>query len=173
MEEELGKIAQSIVSKLTARGWTVGTAESCTGGGIAAALTAVPGSSACVRGGIVAYAEEMKVRLLGVSPETLKVYGVVSEQTVIEMAQGAMKSMNSTFSIATSGVAGPSGGTDKVPVGTIWIAVASQSNVVTRCVSDYNEGRLQNTRNAVMVAIRMLRKVVENEENQPKSEIND
>ena len=167
MEEELGKIAQSIVSKLAAKGWTVGTAESCTGGGIAAALTAVPGSSACVRGGIVAYAEEMKVRLLGVSPETLKVYGVVSEQTVIEMAQGAMKSMNSTFSIATSGVAGPSGGTETIPVGTIWVAAASGSCVLTHCIRNYDKGREQNTRNAVLIALEMLQKVVEMEENQP------
>ena len=167
MDEELYKIAQSIEVTLSDKGWSVATAESCTGGGIAAALTAVPGSSACVRGGIVAYTEEMKMLLLGVKPDTLHTEGVVSEQTVVEMAQGAMKSMNSDFSVATSGIAGPSGGTEEVPVGTIWVAAASRSCMLTHCIRNYDKGREQNTRNAVLVALEMLQKVVEMEENQP------
>lgn len=167
MQEELYKIAQSIEVTLADKGWSVATAESCTGGGVVAALTAIPGSSACVRGGIVAYTEEMKVRLLGVSPDTLQTYGVVSEQTVVEMAQGAMKSMNSAFAVATSGVAGPSGGTETIPVGTIWVAAVSRSCVLTHCIRNYDKGREQNTQNAVLVALEMLQKVVENEENQP------
>ena len=161
------KIAQSIEAILTGKGWSVATAESCTGGGVAAALTAVPGSSACVKGGIVAYAEEIKMRLLGVKPETLRDFGVVSRQTVEEMAQGAMKSMNSDFAVATSGVAGPSGGSEEIPVGTIWIAAASRLQVYTHCIRRYNEGRALNVQNAVQIALEMLRKVVENEENQP------
>ncbi len=167
MKEELYKIAQSIEVTLSDKGWSVATAESCTGGGIAAVLTAVPGSSACVRGGIVAYTEEMKMLLLGVKPDTLHTEGVVSEQTVVEMAQGAMKSMNSDFSVATSGIAGPSGGTEEVPVGTIWVAAASRSCMLTHCIRNYDKGREQNTRNAVLVALEMLQKVVEMEENQP------
>lgn len=167
MDEELYKIAQSIEVTLSDKGWSVATAESCTGGGIAAALTAVPGSSACVRGGIVAYTEEMKMLLLGVKPETLHTEGVVSEQTVIEMAQGAMKSMNSDFSVATSGIAGPSGGTEELPVGTIWVAAASRTRMLTHCIRNYDKGREQNTRNAVLIALEMLQKVVEMEENQP------
>lgn len=167
MTTECYEIAQSIEVTLADKGWSVATAESCTGGGVAAALTAVPGSSACVKGGIVAYTEEMKVRLLGVSPDTLLTHGVVSEQTVVEMAQGAMKSMNSAFAVATSGVAGPSGGTEAVPVGTIWIAAVSQSNVLTHCIRRYDKGRAENTRNAVLVALEMLQKLVEKEENQP------
>ena len=167
MKEELYKIAQSIEVTLSDKGWSVATAESCTGGGIAAVLTAVPGSSACVRGGIVAYTEEMKMLLLGVKPDTLHTEGVVSEQTVVEMAQGAMKSMNSAFAVATSGVAGPSGGTEEVPVGTIWVAAASRSCMLTHCIRNYDKGREQNTRNAVLVALEMLQKVVEMEENQP------
>ena len=161
------KIAQSIETILTGKGWSVATAESCTGGGVAAALTAVPGSSACVKGGIVAYTEEIKMRLLGVKPETLRDFGVVSRQTVEEMAQGAMKSMNSDFAVATSGVAGPSGGSEEIPVGTIWIAAASRSQVYTHCIRRYNEGRALNVQNAVQIALEMLQKVVENEENQP------
>ena len=161
------KIAQSIEAILTGKGWSVATAESCTGGGVAAALTAVPGSSACVKGGIVAYTEEIKMRLLGVKPETLRDFGVVSRQTVEEMAQGAMKSMNSDFAVATSGVAGPSGGSEEIPVGTIWIAAASRSQVYTHCIRRYNEGRALNVQNAVQIALEMLQKAVENEENQP------
>ena len=161
------KIAQSIETILTGKGWSVATAESCTGGGVAATLTAVPGSSACVKGGIVAYTEEIKMRLLGVKPETLRDFGVVSRQTVEEMAQGAMKSMNSDFAVATSGVAGPSGGSEEIPVGTIWIAAASRSQVYTHCIRRYNEGRALNVQNAVQIALEMLQKVVENEENQP------
>lgn len=167
MDEELYKIAQSIEVTLSDKGWSVATAESCTGGGIAAALTAVPGSSACVRGGIVAYTEEMKILLLGVKPEILHTEGVVSEQTVIEMAQGAMKSMNSDFSVATSGIAGPSGGTEELPIGTIWVAAASRTRMLTHCIRNYDKGREQNTRNAVLIALEMLQKVVEMEENQP------
>ena len=168
MREELHKIAQSIEKMLLSNGWSIATAESCTGGGIAAALTAIPGSSACVKGGIVAYSEEIKKRLLGVSAETLQTFGVVSRQTVEEMARGAMKSMISDFSVATSGVAGPSGGTEETPVGTIWVAVSSPSQMVTHCIRSYNEGREENVQNAVLVALEMVRKVVENEENQAK-----
>ena len=167
MNEECYKIAQSIEVTLSDKEWTVATAESCTGGGVAATLTAVPGSSACVKGGIVAYTEEIKMRLLGVKPETLRDFGVVSQQTVGEMARGAMKSMNSDFSVATSGIAGPSGGSDEVPVGTIWVAAASRTNLFTHCIRQFNKGRVENIQNAVQIALEMLKNVVENEENQP------
>ena len=172
MEKESYIIAQSIEVVLQANGWSVATAESCTGGGIAASLTAIPGSSACVKGGIVAYTEEIKMRLLDVSPETLQVHGVVSQQTVEEMARGAMRVFESDFAVASSGVAGPSGGTKDTPVGTIWIAVASHSQIETYCIRSYDEGRDRNTQNAVLVALKMLQKVVENEENQVKKQIN-
>lgn len=161
------KIAESIETILISKGLSVVTAESCTGGGVAAALTAVPGSSACVKGGIVAYTEEIKMRLLGVKAETLRNFGVVSRPTVEEMARGAMKSMNSDFAVATSGIAGPSGGTDEIPVGTIWVAAASRSQIYTHCICHFNKGRDENTQNAVLVALEMLQKVVENEEKQP------
>lgn len=167
LKDDCYKIAQSIEVTLSDKGWSVATAESCTGGGVAAALTAVPGSSSCVKGGIVAYTEEVKMRLLGVKNETLHAFGVVSQKTVEEMAQGAMKSMNSDFAVATSGIAGPSGGTDEIPVGTIWVAAASRSQICTHCIRHFNKGRDENTQNAVLVALEMLQKVVENEENQP------
>ena len=101
---------------------TLATAESCTAGNVAAAITAVAGTSHFFKGGIIAYSNEVKENLLGVSHETLETYGAVSEETVIEMVKGAMKSMNSDCAIATSGIAGPTGGTPDKPVGTIWIA---------------------------------------------------
>ena len=168
MVEELRIITQSIEDILRANGWSIATAESCTGGGIAATLTALPGSSACVKGGIVAYSEEVKMQLLGVSAQTLQSFGVVSRQTVEEMAKGAMKSMKSDFAVATSGIAGPSGGTEDTPVGTIWVAVSSRSQVVTHCINSYDEGRDKNMQNAVLVALGIVQKVVENEENQVK-----
>lgn len=98
---------------------TLATAESCTAGNVAAAITAVAGTSHFFKGGIIAYSNEVKENLLGVSHETLETYGAVSEETVIEMVKGAMKSMNSDCAIATSGIAGPTGGTPDKPVGTI------------------------------------------------------
>lgn len=160
------EIVHFIETVLSEHRWSVATAESCTGGCVAAALTAMPGSSACVKGGVVAYTEEMKMQLLDVSENTLRIYGVVSEQVVVEMAKGVMKAMNSDFSVATTGVAGPSGGTKDVPVGTIWLAVASRSSVHTYCIRDFDKGREQNTRNAVLVALELLKKIVKNEENQ-------
>ena len=106
---------------------TLATAESCTAGNVAAAITAVAGTSHFFKGGIIAYSNEVKENLLGVSHETLETYGAVSEETVIEMVKGAMKSMNSDCAIATSGIAGPTGGTPDKPVGTIWIAAGCKT----------------------------------------------
>ena len=113
---------------------TLATAESCTAGNIAAMITAIPGSSRFYKGGIIAYSDEVKVNILGVSPETLASVGAVSEETVIEMVKGAMKSMNSDCAVATSGIAGPTGGTPGKPVGTMWIAVAVKDRSLPRSV---------------------------------------
>ena len=141
LAEELGKL-------LLQKGLTLSTAESCTGGGIASIITAIPGSSQYFHGGIVAYANEVKMALLEVQSETLEKHGAVSEQTVVEMAKGAMKSMKTTCSIATSGIAGPGGGTADKPVGTIWIAVACNERIVTkRLEGDF--GRAENIKNTI------------------------
>ncbi len=105
------------------------TAESCTGGYIAHLITAVPGSSAYFKGSIVCYANEIKEDLLDVDPETLSIFGAVSEKTVKEMASGAAKNLKADYALATSGIMGPQGGSDKKPVGTVWIAVASKDTV--------------------------------------------
>jgi len=110
---------------LKERQQTVATAESCTGGLVAHYLTGVPGSSDYFRGGIVAYQNEIKKKLLGVSGETIDNFGVVSEQTVMAMATGARAALGADFGIATSGIAGPAGGTPELPVGTVYAGLAT------------------------------------------------
>ena len=101
---------------------TISTAESCTGGNIAHEITSIAGSSEYFKGSIVSYANETKMNLLGVQQETLETEGAVSEPTVIQMSQGVAKAINTDCSIATSGIAGPGGGSEEKPVGTVWIA---------------------------------------------------
>lgn len=156
LEEDLGQLLK--VLKLT-----LSTAESCTGGGVAAKIVSVPGSSAYFKGGIVAYSNEIKEKLLQVSPQTLKEYGAVSKETVTEMVRGAMNTMNSDCAIATSGIAGPDGGTAEKPVGTIWIAVANKDEIQTWMQSE-NHGRDKNMQNAIQKALSMLYNLCLNEE---------
>lgn len=115
------ELASQLGNLLAERQWTIATAESCTGGLIAAVLTEVPGSSAWFERGIVSYANSAKINLLGVHPATLETQGAVSEQTVLEMASGAMVRAGAQVAVSVSGVAGPSGGSKDKPVGTVWI----------------------------------------------------
>ena len=110
---------------LRERGWKVAVAESCTGGLIGHRITNVAGSSDYFNGGIIAYAYEAKVKLLGVSWETLKTYGAVSRETVLEMAEGARRSLETDIAISVSGIAGPAGGTPDKPVGTVWVGLVA------------------------------------------------
>lgn len=115
---------------LLKRGWQIACAESCTGGGIAAALTDVAGSSAWFDRGFVTYSNQAKQEMLGVAAETLAAHGAVSRETVIEMAVGALQRSNAQLTVAVSGIAGPGGGTREKPVGTVWLAWASEDTVV-------------------------------------------
>ena len=161
-----GKFLSKEISDLFWKeGLTLSTAESCTSGNVAAAITAIPGSSHFYKGGIIAYSDEIKENLLGVSHETLERKGAVSEETVIEMVKGAMKSMNSDCAVATSGIAGPTGGTPDKPIGTIWIAASLKEKVVTLKLEG-DEGREKNTANATQKALQLLRKLLQNEENE-------
>lgn len=147
-EEELGNLLK--LKKLS-----LSTAESCTGGGIAAAITSVAGSSEYFMGGIVAYSNDVKTSLLHVSSDTLEKYGAVSRETVMEMAAGAMNTLKTDCAIATSGIAGPGGGSQGKPVGTIWIAVAYKNEFVTVMQTGDN-GRAKNVQNAIQNAIDLL-----------------
>ena len=158
-------ISKQLNNTFRKEGLTLATAESCTAGSIAAVITSVPGSSSYFKGGIVAYADEVKINLLGVNPETLETKGAVSEETVISMAKGAMKSMNSDCAIATSGIAGPTGGSAEKPVGTVWIAAAMHDKVITMKANG-DEGRKKNIENATLYALQMLQKLFQNQENE-------
>ena len=122
-ESATGKLEDAVYELFVKNNWTLSVAESCTGGGIAARLTKVPGSSKYFIGGIVSYCNRLKQSLLHVPESTLLSYGAVSEETVCAMAIGALDATKSDFSLAISGVAGPSGGTDDKPVGMVWLAI--------------------------------------------------
>jgi nicotinamide-nucleotide amidase len=125
LEEVIGRI-------LKERKETISVAESCTGGYLAHQFTKVSGSSAYFMGGIISYDNAVKINQLGVNPETLNTYGAVSEQTIIEMSENVRKLMKTTYGLATSGIAGPNGGTPEKPVGTIWIAISSEKEIITK-----------------------------------------
>ncbi len=127
-EETLQQVVGNI---LLAQGKQFGTAESCTGGYVAHLVTTVPGSSAYFPGTVVTYSYEMKTKLLGVKPDTLARFGAVSEETVREMAQGALNTLGVDVAVAISGIAGPGGGTPEKPVGTVWMAVSDKNRTVT------------------------------------------
>jgi nicotinamide-nucleotide amidase len=122
LQEALGKI-------LKARGKTVGTAESCTGGYIAHLITSIPGSSQYFKGSVVSYANEVKQQVLGVSASTLATTGAVSEEAVREMAAGALAALDTDYVVVTSGIMGPDGGSAEKPVGTAWVAVANRQRI--------------------------------------------
>ena len=126
LEVQVGRI-------LTERGQTIATAESCTGGKLAALLNKHSGSSAFYKGSVIAYSNEVKEQVLKVNKEYLDQYGAVSEQVVALMAFGVKRLLNTDFALATSGVAGPTGGTPDKPVGTVWIGVATPDKVYTEC----------------------------------------
>jgi nicotinamide-nucleotide amidase len=140
---------------------TISTAESCTGGAIAHLLTSFPGSSAYFKGSVIAYANSIKTQLLGVQEHIIKKQGAVSEDTVKEMAIGARKLFSSDYAVATSGIAGPDGGTVAKPVGTIWIAVASEREVI--CEKHvFGNDRITNINRFSLAALNLLRRQIIN-----------
>jgi len=122
--ESLQKLSEAVVEDLTEAGKAVSTAESCTGGWVAKSITDIPGSSAVFQYGIVSYSNGAKESILGVKNETLEEHGAVSQPVVEEMAKGVLRLSGADIAVAVSGVAGPDGGTDDKPVGTVWFAWA-------------------------------------------------
>ena len=155
MGEDAESLPELVARAMAASGKTLATAESCTGGNIAAKLTALSGASAYFRGGVVAYSNEVKESALGVCHETLVRHGAVSEATVREMAVGVRERLGADFAVATTGMAGPGGGTPEKPVGTVWIAVASAAGVTAELL--HLTGRraqiVERTCNAVFAAL--------------------
>lgn len=149
LEEIVGRL-------LTEQGLTIAVAESCTGGLIAHQLTNVSGSSAYFIGGVVAYSNQVKERVLGVSGETLSVHGAVSEETAREMARRARRLFSTDVALSSTGIAGPTGGTPEKPVGLVYVALAAQD--VERCERHLWRGdRLENKRQTSEAALEMLR----------------
>ncbi|MDQ0639077.1 nicotinamide-nucleotide amidase [Pedobacter sp. W3I1] len=146
---------KAILNIMKERGLTLSTAESCTGGYIAHLITQHPGCSSVYWGGAVAYAYELKESILGVKESTLNTFGAVSEQTVTEMAEGAIKHFKTDYAIAVSGIAGPDGGTEDKPVGTVWIAISSKHKTVAK-VFNFSNKRIQNIERSAASALAML-----------------
>lgn len=133
MTDETYSLAAQLGQRLSARGAKVTTAESCTGGGIAHAITSVPGSSQWFDCGFVTYSNEAKQQLLGVGADVLQKFGAVSAEVVRAMAQGAASAAAAEFAVAVSGVAGPGGGTPEKPVGTVWFGWRGPGGVTSAC----------------------------------------
>jgi len=145
---------------LREKGLKLATAESCTGGLIADRITNVPGSSDYFRGGIVAYAYEAKVALLKVSWDTLRAYGAVSKETVIEMARGARIALGADIAVSVSGIAGPGGGMPDKPVGTTWIGISTTEGDWARKFV-WESDRLQNKALSAEAALALLKDYLE------------
>lgn len=163
---EDASVQQLVHQLLTERGKTLAVAESCTGGTIASRFTAMAGSSAYFLAGVVAYANEAKRDILGVNYDDIMRYGAVSEQVARQMAEGARHATGADYAIATTGIAGPSGGTAEKPVGTVWIAVATpERTIATMRPSGTDRGQIINRASAY--AIEMLYKELKSETKQP------
>jgi nicotinamide-nucleotide amidase len=148
-------LEKAVLDVMEGQGLSLSTAESCTGGYIAHLITKHPGSSVVYKGGAVVYANELKQSVLGVSADTLGSFGAVSEQTVREMAQGALNHFETDYAVSVSGIAGPGGELPNKLVGTVWIAVASKHGVVSK-LFQFGNKRIQNIERSASAALMMI-----------------
>lgn len=154
------KLEGLLGEKLTNGGFTLCTAESCTGGYIAHKITSVPGSSAYFKGSVIAYSNQIKEKILSVDPELINSVGAVSKEVVEMMAQQAKELFNTDYSLAVSGIAGPSGGSAEKPVGTVWIAVASAKQTISKKFN-FGDTRERNIIRAGITALGMLKNMID------------
>ena len=159
---ETASVQELVHRRLIESGRSLATAESCTGGTIAARFTALPGASAYFRCGVVAYADSAKEQLLGVDPQTLRRCGAVSEEVARQMAEGARRIAGADYAVATTGIAGPTGGSAEKPVGTVWIAVATPGGTAAVC-RQCGTDRGQIVDRASAFAIGLLREALDAE----------
>jgi nicotinamide-nucleotide amidase len=159
-DAQLAALGASVGELLLARGLSVVTAESCTGGWIAKVLTDIPGSSNWFECGVVAYSYEAKEALLGVQPQTLERTGAVSQETVVEMVSGAMARYGASVAVAVTGVAGPSGGTSDKPVGTVWIGWKRRGGYAHAEVFHFGGDREAVRRQTVAAALNGVRRIL-------------
>lgn len=155
--DDIAALAQKMISHGTARGEMVSTAESCTGGLIAGALTEIAGSSAVVDRGFVTYTNEAKADMLGVQDKTLETFGAVSKETALQMVQGALLRSRASHAVAVTGIAGPGGGSDAKPVGLVHLAAMSRNGAILHREMRYGHiGRDQVRLATVKTALEML-----------------
>lgn len=154
-DEDLQQLTLQVAQHLLNRGWLLSTAESCTGGWVAKCCTDVVGSSAWFDRGFITYSNQAKYDMINVNEKTLAVSGAVSEQTVIAMAQGALQNSNAHISVAISGIAGPSGGTNEKPVGTVWLAWATEKSANAER-HHFSGNRDEIRRQAVAIALKSI-----------------
>lgn len=154
--EEITQLAQQIVATASARGLMLATAESCTGGLVSAAITAIPGSSAVLDRGFVTYSNEAKAEMLGVSVKILSDHGAVSQAVAVAMAEGAVAHSRANFSVSVTGVAGPGGGSVDKPVGLVHFAASGPKGVIHRVERFGDLGRDEIRQASVRVALEML-----------------
>lgn len=155
--DDIAALAQKMISHGTARGEMVSTAESCTGGLIAGALTEIAGSSAVVDRGFVTYTNEAKADMLGVQGKTLETFGAVSKETALQMVQGALLRSRASHAVAVTGIAGPGGGSDAKPVGLVHLAAMSRNGAILHREMRYGDiGRDQVRLATVKTALEML-----------------
>ncbi|MES2110723.1 MAG: competence/damage-inducible protein A [Bacteroidota bacterium] len=159
-EEDI-TIEEAILDYMAGKGLTLSIAESCTGGYISHIITRHPGASRVFLGGTVSYANDLKESVLDVKHETLSTFGAVSEQTVTEMVEGALRNFKSDYAIAVTGIAGPDGGTPDKPVGTIWVAAANVDKTMVKKLTFGNK-RLQNIERTAISALNMLNTLLRN-----------
>lgn len=162
IDEDL-TLPQAVAKFLKERKQTIGTAESCTGGYIAHLLSKDPGSSSNYKGSIVSYDNQVKIDLLGVSSETIREHGAVSEQTIRQMAKGALEHLKTDYVIATSGIMGPDGGSENKPVGLVWIAVADKKQIIAEKFH-FRFDRSRNMEMTTITAFNMVRKLIQSHE---------
>ncbi len=148
-----------IHNRLIEMGRTLAIAESCTGGALTAKFTAMAGASNYLMGGVVTYSNESKINILGVRAETIARFGAVSEEVAIEMAEGARRAMGADYAVSTTGIAGPSGGSDEKPVGTVWIGISTPEGSFAQMKQQGTE-RSQVIDRAVSEALRLLRNAI-------------
>lgn len=152
-----------ILDLMEFKGLSLSTAESCTGGYISHLITQQPGSSKVFVGGAVCYSNQLKMDMLGVSEQTIRDFGAVSEETVLEMAIGAKSEYKSDYSISVSGIAGPDGGSTEKPVGTVWIAISGKTKTISKKFTFGNK-RIQNIERSAISALTLLLKLLKEEQ---------
>ncbi|HYQ56912.1 MAG TPA: competence/damage-inducible protein A [Draconibacterium sp.] len=157
---DLETMAEVIGRQLVLQNKKLAVAESCTGGYISHLITSVSGSSEYYNGSITSYSNEMKERLLGVSRENLEKYGAVSKKVAHEMVEGVKRVMNADYAVATTGIAGPTGGTEEKPVGTVWIAVSGPEKTVVKKYTFLSDQRDRNIVRSGQTALQLLRRLV-------------